>query len=80
MNWSKVKSCMYYEKAESEAQRGKPKGTLESEMPTRLARIRPGPTDIRHVMIRGWVSGGQGCYCLMRGSTGSPPYTVHELP
>ena len=19
-------------------------------------------------------------YCLMRGSTGSPPYTVHELP
>ena len=32
MNWSKVKSCMYYEKAESEAQRGKPKGTLESEI------------------------------------------------
>ena len=32
MNWSKVKSCMYYEKAESEGQRGKPKGTLESEI------------------------------------------------
>ena len=32
MNWSKVKSCMYYEKAESEGQRGKPRGTLESEI------------------------------------------------
>ena len=25
------------------------------DVPTRLARIRPGPTDIRHGMIRGWV-------------------------
>ena len=41
-------------------------------VPTRLARIRPGPTDIRHGMIRGWVSGGQGCYRLTRGSTGGP--------
>ena len=39
-------------------------------VPTRLARIRPGPTDIRHGMIRGWVSGGQGCYRLTRGGTG----------
>ena len=26
------------------------------------------------------IFGGQGCYCLMRGPTGSLPYTVHELP
>ena len=43
-------------------------------VPTRLARIRPGPTDIRHGMSRGWVSGGQGCYRLMRGRTGPSLY------
>ena len=36
-------------------------------VPTRLARIRPDPTHIRHGMIRGYVSGGQGCHRLHCG-------------
>ena len=40
----------------------------------------PTPIDIRHVMIGGGVTGGQGCYRLTRGSTGSPPYTVSGWP
>ena len=33
-----------------------------SIVPTRLARSAPTPIDIRHGMIWGWISGGQGCY------------------
>ena len=68
MNWSKVKSCMYYEKAESEGQRGKPKGTLESEIRSATSLrcdIAPGVDPIPITPLSGqWV----------------PPYTVHELP
>ena len=39
-------------------------------VPTRLARIPPDSNNLRHGMIRGWVSGGQGCYRLTRGGTG----------
>ena len=32
-------------------------------------------------MIRGWVSGSQGCYRLTRGKwNGSPPNSVNGLP
>ena len=45
---------------------------IESDIRWRLKR-----PESSNVMTRGWVSGGQGCYCLTRGSTGSPPYTVN---
>ena len=46
--------------------------------PTRLARIRPDPPHIWHGMIRGQVSGGQGCYRLTCGKWNGPP--IHPSP
>ena len=45
-------------------------------VPTRLARIRPDFTDVRHGMISGGVSGGQGCYRPTRGKWNG----THPIP
>ena len=55
-------------------------GGRSSRSPRLSLSLAPTSIDIRHVMIWGRVPGGQGCYRLTRGSTGSLPYTVNGWP